>query len=143
MSNRTQKQSARHATNITHQRLRLDDDYEVVQSRTASLQWNHNTASDSPRDKLRGQTTWTVGDSWGPEDDPEFALDKSSQRHDDELEQDIGKVLDKMEPKKPEKIKKARSEASVGIQAIVKYHLLTFFRHDPGCIGKETIERRI
>lgn len=113
MTNRLAKNSIRHATNINHQRIPLDDDYEVVQVRTSSLRWGADIV-DSPRDELRGFTTWEVGSSWAPEDDHEFNLDVDSEKYDRELERELGDVLDRMHAKDQKSAgKKKRSEASV------------------------------
>lgn len=129
MTDRAQKNSTRHATNINHQRIPLDDDYEVVQARTSSLRWGPGLPVDSPRDELRGFTTWEVGTSWAPEDDPEFNLDKDSEQHDRELETELGTVLDRLDKwSQKESAKKKRSEASVSNRSTdCSVHILTSF----------------
>lgn len=124
MSDRTQKNSTRHATNVSHTRLPLDNDYEVVQARTSSLRGTTGKAVDSPHDELRGKTTWSVGESWYPEDDPEFALDENSEWYEEELERDVGEVLDRIDMQ--EKAKKDRSEASVSTFSVHQDFYLRF-----------------
>lgn len=116
MTDWSHKSSTCHATNIQHQRIPLEDDYEVVQARTSSLRWNTNLPVDSARDQLRGFTSWDVGSSWAPEDDPEFTLDQNSEEHDRELERELGDVLKKLSEKEKnakKKKRKTRSQASV------------------------------
>lgn len=114
MSDRLNKNSQRYASNIRHIRVPLDDDFEVVQARTSSLRGPGGTTAEGARSPLKGCTTWTVGASWAPEDDPEFSLDTDSEEHDDEMARGIGDVLDKADASEGPK-KKKRSEVLVSL----------------------------
>lgn len=119
MTDRAQKNSTRHATNISHQRIPLANDYEVIRARTSLLRWGTGLPFDSPRDELRGFTTWEVGSSWAPEDDPEFNLDIDSEQHDRELNRELGDVLDTLSSlSQKEDAKKQQSEASVSCNSL-------------------------
>lgn len=141
MSDRTQKNSTRHATNVSHTRVPLDDDYELVQSRTSALRWTSTKAVDSPRDELRGKTTWSVGDSWYPADDPEFALDDNSDWYEEELEKDVGDVLERIDLQ--EKTKKDRSESSVSVISFVMTLLIFFLPEEAPSLLENKSSTRI
>lgn len=126
MSDRQDKNSQRHASNIRRLRVPLDDDFEVVQARTSSLRGPGGTTAEGARSPLKGRTTWTVGSSWAPEDDPEFSLDSDSERHDDELKKDLGAVLDKAQASKGKQKKKKRSEVSVSSMNYIVFLPLYF-----------------
>ncbi|KAF9471312.1 hypothetical protein BDN70DRAFT_909386 [Pholiota conissans] len=69
-------------------RISIEDDIEVVHSRTHGLtSWN--APSVAPRSPLRGRTTWTVGKAWAPEDDAELALDSSGDLFNEEVHVDV------------------------------------------------------
>lgn len=112
MSERADKSSTRHATNIQHHRIELDDDFEVVQARTSSVT-GRGQLVDSPRSPLKGRTTWTIGDSWAPEDDDSFDLDPNSDLYDEEVEVGLQRALPPEELQEEPPSKKRRTQASV------------------------------
>ncbi|KAF9470561.1 hypothetical protein BDN70DRAFT_902008 [Pholiota conissans] len=67
----------------THDRISIQDDIEVVHSRSSRL--TRNVAYEGARSPLKGRTTWTVGSTWAPEDDNDLALDESCDWFDKEL----------------------------------------------------------
>lgn len=90
-----------------HDRIPLEDDFEVIQVRTASL--------TTRNDPYTSETTllplpWTVGSSWAPEESSEFALDPDEGWFDEVLE---ANVEDVMEQAATPKVKKKRSHVSV------------------------------
>ena len=69
-----------------HDRIDLTDDFEVIHTRETRKIEHGRFVRDTPRDPLKGHTTWTAPDvSWVPEDDPEFALDPDGDWYDVEL----------------------------------------------------------
>jgi len=69
---------------------------------------------DSPRDPLKGHTTWTASDvSWIPEDNPEFALNPDSNWYDVELCAPIADTTAFQDAPTPVKTKKKKSLRSV------------------------------
>lgn len=92
-----------------HDRIPLDDDFEVLKARTVSSGPNNIPIETT---KSIRSSTWTFGSSWAPDDDLEYSLDPDDGWYDEVLEADVGDVLgDVIVPKK----KKKRSEASVCI----------------------------
>lgn len=81
-------------SNVHMDRIPLEDDFEVVQARTSSLRGPGHLPTDSARWPMKGHTSWTVGDTWAPEDDLELALDPHDGWFDEEMEADIGEVMD-------------------------------------------------
>lgn len=119
---------------ITYERIRLEDDYEVVHARTSSMRADGysietaRVATENP--------TWNVGKSWAPADDPQLALDTDGSWYEEEMDAEIGDVMGGMDaemdaPKPGPKKKKKRSEASVSGLCLVDawascltYHLV-------------------
>lgn len=100
---------------VYRNRIPLEDDFEVVQARTSSLVGQGRLPKDSTRSDLRGKTTWTVGSSWAPEDDPELSLDPNDEWFNEAIEADVGDIIDGSTPPKltSAKQKVKRSLASV------------------------------
>ncbi|KAF8190121.1 hypothetical protein BJ912DRAFT_850355, partial [Pholiota molesta] len=71
-----------------HDRITLEDDIEVVHSRSSRLT-SRNIASETARSPQKGRTTWAVGSSWAPEDDQELALDESGDWFDEEMQAEV------------------------------------------------------
>lgn len=126
MSQRADKSSIRHATNIQHDRIGLNDDFEVVQARTASVTGRGHIV-DSAKSPLKGRTTWTVGDSWAPEDDSEFDLDPDSEGYDEEVETGLQRALPPEGPQEEPLKKKRRTQASVSTGVILLLSFMVFF----------------
>lgn len=106
-----------------HDRIPLDDDFEVVKARTVSSGPNNipieTTGSIFP-------STWTFGNNWAPDDDLEYSLDPDDGWYDEVLEADVGDVMEEV-PKK----KKKRSEASVCVFFVVPCYFLTYSKARP------------
>lgn len=94
-------------------RIPLEDDYEVVQARTSRLSGQGRLPTESARSPLRGRTTWTVGTTWAPEDDPELDLDPNDGWYDEVMDADVGDLLDGRPQQDPAKPRARRSQASV------------------------------
>lgn len=90
-----------------HDRIPLEDDYEVVQARTASLT-SRNGPINSQVSSL--PLPWTIGSSWAPEESFEFSLDPSDEWFDETLDANVEDVMDHIIIPKA---KNKRSEASV------------------------------
>lgn len=86
-----------------------DEDMEVVHSRDSFLSSRGKTI-ETPRSPQKGRTTWVVGETWVPEDDPELGLDPGGGWYDEELEKDVMELPRPLE--KPTQPKK-RSRVSV------------------------------
>lgn len=98
---------------VYRDRIPLEDDYEVVQARTSTLSGQGRLPTDSIRSSLKGRTTWTVGTSWAPEDDPELDLDPSDDWYDEAMGADVGDILDDHLHHHTAKQRGRRSQASV------------------------------
>ncbi|KAF9471428.1 hypothetical protein BDN70DRAFT_820006, partial [Pholiota conissans] len=70
--------------NHYHDRVPIEDDFEVVHSRSSGLS-TRNLAIETPRSPQKGRTTWVVGSTWAPEDDLDLALDETSQFFEEEM----------------------------------------------------------
>lgn len=116
MSERTHKSSVRHATNIQRHRVDVEDDYEVVHTRTSSIN-GRGYVADSAKSPLKGRTTWTAGDSWAPEDDCDFDLDTNSDEYEEEVEKGLQKALPPESPQEEPSKKKQRTQASVSSES--------------------------
>ncbi|KJA13018.1 hypothetical protein HYPSUDRAFT_209892 [Hypholoma sublateritium FD-334 SS-4] len=75
-------------TSHYHDRIPLEDDFEVIHARTTHLT-SRKEPIESSRSPLKGQTTWTLGNVWAPEDDEELALDETDERYNEEIMVDI------------------------------------------------------
>ncbi|KAF9472049.1 hypothetical protein BDN70DRAFT_819206, partial [Pholiota conissans] len=71
-----------------HDRVSLEDDIEVVHSRSSGL-GVRNLAIETPRSPQKGRTTWAVGSTWAPEDDEDLALDENGQLFDQEMQAEV------------------------------------------------------
>lgn len=67
---------------------------------------------------MKGRTTWTEGESWTPEDDHELALDADDEWYEEEMDADVGEVMDRPIIEGPPPTKKKRSQASVRFQLV-------------------------
>lgn len=115
MSNRPNKRSRSQYGGSYHDRIPLEEDFEVVQARTASLTSRH-TAVDSERASLR--SAWTVGASWAPEESYEYSLDPDSGWYDEALYADVEDIMGDIFIFKA---KKKQSQASVRVSLHVKH----------------------
>lgn len=92
-----------------HDRAVDEEDYEVVYSWESHLN-SRRKHVETPRSPQKGRTAWVEGETWMPEDSPEFGLDPAGDWCDEEFGKDV------MEPPRPvEKPveKKKRSRVSV------------------------------
>lgn len=93
-----------------HDRIPLEDDFETVQARTASLT-SRGAAVDLDVSSL--PSPWTVGSSWAPEESYEFSLDPDDGWYDEAIEANIGDVMENVISPK---LKKRRTHVSVRTQ---------------------------
>lgn len=107
MAERPAKRSRFRYGGSYHDRIPIEEDFEVVHARTASLT-SRNTAVDTERDTL--PSAWTVGSTWAPEESFEYSLDPDDGWYDEAL---YANVEDVMEDVLIPKAKKKRSHASV------------------------------
>lgn len=98
-------------TRSQFERISIHDDYEVFQARTSSF-GSRGQVFDTPKSPMKGHATWTVGEAWAPEDDHELSLDADDGWYEEEMDADIGDVMDRPIEKLPPTRKK-RSQASV------------------------------
>lgn len=100
-----------------HDRIPLEDDYEVVQARTASLT-SRNGTINTPVSSLPAQ--WTIGSDWAPEESYEFSLDPDDEWFDEALDANVEDIMEEITIPKA---KNKRSEASVSSGII--YHIIS------------------
>lgn len=91
-----------------HDRIPLEEDFETVSVRTASLSGPNSFPMTTDRSSV--SSSWTFGDSWAPEDSQEFSLDPDQGWYDEAVDADIGDVMEGLEipPRR-----RNRSQASV------------------------------
>lgn len=104
-------------TRSQFERISLQDDYEVLQARTSSL-GSRGQIFETPKSPMKGRTAWTVGESWAPEDDTELSLDADDGWFDEEMDADVGEVMDRPIVEEQPRSRKKRSQASVSRQLI-------------------------
>ena len=108
MSKRASKRAKSQAGTFYHDRVPLEDDFDIIKARTGSLSGSNYLPVDAG--KSMWSSSWTLGDEWGPEENNEFALDPDGEQYDAEVEADLVDVMEKLAaPKK----KKKRSQVSV------------------------------
>ncbi|KIJ90581.1 hypothetical protein K443DRAFT_15097 [Laccaria amethystina LaAM-08-1] len=97
-------------TNSYHDRIDLTDDYEVIHTRETRRIEHGRFLRDTPRDPLKGRTTWTAPDvSWVPEDNPEFTLDPDGNWYDAELSAPIADTSAFQDAPTPVRLKKKKT----------------------------------
>lgn len=121
MVDRRPAKRTRHTLNVQHDRIPIEDDFEVLHSRTSSLHGPRHLPFDSARSPLRGRTTWTIGQTWAPEDDPEFSLDSDDELYEMEMEADVGEVMDipPVDEKDGAKVKKSQVSVCLRFHSFV------------------------
>ena len=110
MSSRSKRQKT------YHDRIELADDFEVVHAHESYVHQRGRLAVETPRSPQKGWTTWTVGDSWAPEDSFEFALDPHGDWYDEQLDAPVTETIEtslQSVQSKPKKKKKQRSKVAV------------------------------
>lgn len=108
MAERTSKRNTVHFGSAYRDRIPLEEDFEVVQARTASRTALNHTAADTGSYSV--PSPWTIGHIWAPQESTDFSLDPNNEWYDETLEADIGDVMERVAIPKP---KKKRSQASV------------------------------
>lgn len=101
-------------------RIALQDDYEVLQARTSSL-GSRGQIFETPKSPMKGRTAWTVGEDWTPEDNHELALDDDDGWYKEEMDADVGEVMDRPIVEKEPPMKKKRSQASVSAPFLLSW----------------------
>ncbi|KAF9471463.1 hypothetical protein BDN70DRAFT_819963, partial [Pholiota conissans] len=94
-----------------HDRVPLEDDVEVVHSRSSGLT-TRNRVTESARSPQKGRTTWLVGSAWAPEDDLDIALDESGERFDEELRAEVYESGPSREEDQTQKQRRKRSQTA-------------------------------
>lgn len=92
-----------------HDRIPLENDFEVVQARTVSLTSRKAAIN---LDVSSMPSPWTVGSSWAPEDNFEFSLDPDDGWYDEAVEINIEDLIEQVAAVKP---KKQKTHVSVSI----------------------------
>lgn len=108
MSERSSRRRNARIGGTYRDRIPLEEDFEVVQARTASRTTFSRTAVDLGSFSV--PSPWTVGSSWAPEENDDFSLDPDGEWYDEALEADVGDVMESIVFFKA---KKKRSQASV------------------------------
>ena len=112
-------------------RIPLDDDYEIIHSRSSHLT-SRNIPVDSARSPMKGRTSWTVGNRWAPDDDEELALDETDAQYNAQISADVfDSVATSVDERPKRKRKRVRSRISVrAVARLLEYvHThLCFFR---------------
>lgn len=106
-----------------HDRIPLENDFEVLHARTSALTGPGRFPTDTARSPLKGRTTWTIGDTWAPEDDPEFSLDPDGECFDEEMDADIGDIINAVDSQAGTATRPQRSKASVSIPLLLPHIL--------------------
>lgn len=73
-----------------HDRIPLEDDFEVVQVRTAALTLRNN-AYNTETTCLPLQ--WTIGSSWAPDESAEYSLNPDDEWFDEVLEANVEDIM--------------------------------------------------
>ncbi len=73
-----------------HDRIPMEEDFEVIRVRTASLT-TRNTTYNSEVASIA--LPWTVGSSWAPDDSQDFALDPNEEWFDEVVEANVEDVM--------------------------------------------------
>jgi hypothetical protein len=108
-----------------HDRVELADDFEIVHARETYLKRNGRVAVETPRSPQKGRTTWTVGESWAPEDSLEFALDPHGDWYDEQLDAPVTETIEvRLQPIRSKAKKK--SKISVSLSPIINAYFADF-----------------
>jgi hypothetical protein len=113
MAPSTSKKSKGKRRENTIYRDRADDgnDFEIVTARESYQLPSRGQIHQTERSEQRGLTSWSVGDSWMPEDNPELGLEQDFAAYDAAIVEEI--FQEDGEP--PTTIpKKKKTQASVG-----------------------------
>ena len=109
MSKRASKRVKFDVGGFYHDRVPLENDFDIIKARTGSL----SSSTYIPLDAGRSTWTlpWTFGDAWAPEESTEFDLDPDNKQYNAVVEADVVEVMEELVAPKG-KVKK-RSQASV------------------------------
>ncbi|EDR07081.1 uncharacterized protein LACBIDRAFT_328410 [Laccaria bicolor S238N-H82] len=100
--------SKRRRTGVYHDRLLLNDDLDIINSRETQFNTSHRLVSETPRTTQMGEMMWVA-------DDNEFGLDPGSEWYEEAMEGDV--MVDGGLPEVQKKKKKARSRLSIVLLA--------------------------
>lgn len=92
-----------------HDRIPLDDDFDIIKARTEAISGPTYLPVQAGRSEW--SSSWTIGDSWAPEESFEFSLDPDKAQYDAVVEADVADVMEELIA--PKKKKAKRSQASV------------------------------
>ncbi|KAF8057953.1 hypothetical protein FPV67DRAFT_1676638 [Lyophyllum atratum] len=105
------------STAAYHDRVVLEDDFEVIHTREAQpiRVGNSSRVIESQRSPQRGRTSWSVGSHWMPEDNTELALDPNGDWYDEALDAPVmeERPSPQVQPKKKKKHTKVSTRPTV------------------------------
>jgi hypothetical protein len=120
--------SKRRRTGVYHDRLPLNDDLDVINSRATQFNISRRLISETPRTAQMGEMMWVA-------DDNEFGLDPGSEWYEEAME---GDVMEDRGPPEVKKKKKARSRLSVSSPSTsLQIALLMSIQKRPHLVWKE------
>ncbi len=90
VNGRCRRVGSRRSTAITvrEDRVDIDDDFEVIHANQIASD-SAGRIYETPRSPQKGRTMWTAGDSWGPQDNRDIALDETGAPYEEELSSEI------------------------------------------------------
>lgn len=100
-----------------HDRVVDPEDFEIVHARESHLSSRRQNI-ETPRSPQKGRTTWVVGETWIPEDDPELGLDPGGDWFDEELDKDV--MAPPRPPEQPIKPKKKGAVSRYVFSALLR-----------------------
>ena len=90
------------------------DDFEVVHACETSVYQRGHLAVKTPHSPQKGWMTWTVGDSWAPEESFKFALDPHGDWYDEQLDAPVMEIIEiPQQPIQSRLKKRKRSKVAV------------------------------
>lgn len=108
MSERKSKRVKSQFGGTYRDRIPLDDDFDIVKARTEAVSGPTYLPAQAGRSVW--SSSWTIGESWAPEESFEFSLDPDHAQYDAVVDADLADVMEELvAPKKKGK----RSQASV------------------------------
>lgn len=108
MSQKPSKRTRAQFGGTYRDRIPLEEDFEVVKARTASLSGPNSLPMQTEYSSIGA--SWSIGTEWAIDDSHEYSLDPHNGWYDEALEVDIGDLIEELAGTKA---KKTRSQASV------------------------------
>lgn len=122
----TSRKRRRAAQTSHHDRAPIEEDFGPVRWREETVSSRKHVLTTSGREYLRNDNSWSVGESWLPEDNAAFGLEEESVWFDDDEE---GVCIDLQPPLPAPSGKKKRSIVSVS-------YLFHHFSKQVSCSGR-------